>query len=110
MLWRPNNLQALGVDGMRIHSSSQTTTRQLQSRAKYCPKFSQIYSKLERNLAIEQLDWALELRSLMQAEKNFIRTVEYMDKQFIEIKKARIGLFDYDLPGLDRFCDIIVDR
>lgn len=77
---------------------------------KYCPKFSQIYSKLERNLAIEQLDWALELRSLLQAETNFIRTVEYMDKQFIEIKKARIGLFDYDLPGLDRFCDIIVDR
>jgi hypothetical protein len=46
----------------------------------------------------------------MQAEKNFIRTVEYIDKQFIEIKKARIGLFDYDLPGLDRICDIIVDR
>jgi hypothetical protein len=33
MLWRPNNLQALGVDGDVNPFLSQTTTRQLQSRA-----------------------------------------------------------------------------
>jgi hypothetical protein len=60
-------------------------------------------------MALEQLDWELELGDLVQAEIYFIRAVEDMDKQFIEIKKARIGLFDYDLPGLDRFSGVIVD-
>jgi hypothetical protein len=68
--------------------------------------FSDIYSKMDREISMKNLKTALEESNVDAFKVNFKAAVDDMDRQYFAIQRAYKGLFKWDVYG-DPRCNVV---